>query len=146
MKRTLVGTVLACLALPVAAAGGGLVTRPSLYPVDDTVARVERVAASRGLTTFARIDHAAQAAGVGMSLRPIQLVIFGSPKGGTPMMQATPTIGIDLPLKVLAWQDAEGRVWVTYNAPDYVANRHGLPQDLGKPLAGVAGIVDEALR
>jgi uncharacterized protein (DUF302 family) len=104
----------------------GLVTLASQHSVKDTLDRLEADLKAKGVTVFARIDHAAGAASVGMPLRPTELLIFGSPKGGTPLMQATQTIGIDLPVKILGWQDADGKVWITYNDPIWLARRHGL--------------------
>ncbi len=104
----------------------GLVTVPSKYSVKDTVDRLEVDLKAKGVTVFARIDHAAGAASVAMPLRPTELLIFGSPKGGTPLMQSNQTIGIDLPLKILGWQDAGGKVWLAYNDPGWLARRHRL--------------------
>jgi uncharacterized protein (DUF302 family) len=119
-----------CLA-PVRAAGGqvmadGLTTIPSKHGPKETMDRLEADVRSRGLTVFARIDHAAGAAEAGLPLRPTELLIFGNAKGGTPLMQAGQAIGIDLPLKVLVWQDADGAVWLSYNEPSWIAQRHGL--------------------
>ena len=91
----------------------GLTTMPSAFSVQETIDRLERIVTSRGLRVFTRIDHAAGAAQVGMALRPTELVLFGHPRGGTPLMQDKQTAGIDLPLKALAWEDAEGPVWLT---------------------------------
>jgi len=104
----------------------GLVSVASKYAVKDTLVRLEADLKAKGVTVFARIDHAAGAASVAMPLRPTEVLIFGSPKGGTPLMQANQTIGIDLPLKVLAWQDADGKVWLTYNDVRWLARRHHL--------------------
>ena len=104
----------------------GLVTVMSRLPVSEAINRLANKATSLGLRVFARIDHAAGAAQVGMELRPTELLIFGSPKGGTPLMQDQQTAGIDLPLKVLAWQGEDGQVRLTYNDPAWVARRHGL--------------------
>ncbi len=103
----------------------GLITLPSTHGVKETVDRLVAEAAAEGMTVFARIDHAAGAKAVGMALRPTELVIFGNAKGGTPLMQASQTIGIDLPLKALAWEDADGKVWLSYNEPAWLARRHG---------------------
>jgi uncharacterized protein (DUF302 family) len=104
----------------------GLTTVPSAFSVRETIDRLERIATSKGLTVFARIDHAAGAAQVGMPLRPTELILFGNPRGGTPLMQDRQTAGIDLPLKALAWEDAEGHVLVTYNEASWIAQRHQL--------------------
>lgn len=102
----------------------GLVSKPSRHSVPDTVDRLVTVLQSKGMTVFARIDHAAEAEKVGLKMRPTQLLIFGNPKGGTPLMVAAPTSAIDLPLKALAWQDADGKVWLAYNSPAYLKERH----------------------
>jgi uncharacterized protein (DUF302 family) len=146
MKRAVLATAALGLALQATAADSGLVTEPSRFSVQETIDRVERVTSARGLTTFARIDHSAEAARVGLSLQPMQLLVFGNPKGGTPLMSAAPTLGLDLPLKVLAWEGADGRVWITYNSPDYLGQRHGLDPDARKGLAPVAGLVEAALK
>ena len=104
----------------------GLVSVASEYSVKDTLDRLEAELKAKAITVFARIDHAAGAASVAMPLRPTELLILGNPKAGTPLMQAKQTIGIDLPLKVLAWQDAGGKAWLTYNDPRWLAQRHRL--------------------
>lgn len=106
------------------AADTGLVTKASKYSVADTVTRLEAVLKSSGMTVFARIDHRAEAEKVGLTMRPAQVIIFGNPKGGTPLMVASPTVAIDLPLKALVWEDAGGRVWLSYNAAAYLKSRH----------------------
>jgi uncharacterized protein (DUF302 family) len=104
----------------------GLVTLPSAYGVAETLRRLEALLAERGVHAFARIDHAAGAQKVGLPLRPTQVLLFGNPAAGTPLMQSSQTIGIDLPLKALAWEDEAGRTWLSYNRPDYLAQRHGV--------------------
>jgi uncharacterized protein (DUF302 family) len=104
----------------------GLVTVKSPRSVDDTVNRLEALVTEKGMTVFARIDHAAGAAKVGKMLRPTQLLIFGNPRGGTPLMVCAQTAAIDLPLKMLAWQDDGGQVWLAYNDPKFIAHRHGV--------------------
>ncbi len=104
----------------------GLTTIPSIHGPQDTMNRLAAAIEAKGLTVFARIDHAAGAAEAGLSLRPTELVIFGNAKGGTPLMQADQSMGIDLPLKALVWQDASGKTWLTYNEPHFLAQRHGL--------------------
>jgi uncharacterized protein (DUF302 family) len=104
----------------------GLVTIASNHTVSETVDRLEKALKAKSITVFARIDHAAGAASVAMPLRPTELLIFGNPKAGTPLMQSNQTVGIDLPLKMLAWQDAGGRVWLTYTDPIWFARRHHL--------------------
>ena len=108
-----------------AMAAGGLIATKSPYSVKKTMDRFESRAKEKGMGIFARIDHAAGAAKVGKSLRPTELLIFGNPKGGTPFMACAQTVGIDLPLKVLVWQDTEGGVWIGYNDPMHIAQRHG---------------------
>jgi uncharacterized protein (DUF302 family) len=105
--------------------GDGLITIQSRYAAKETMRRLETAVKSKGMTVFAHIDHAAGASEVGMTLRPTDLLIFGSPKGGTPLMQSAQTIAIDLPLKALVWEDAEGRAWLSYNDPAWVVQRHG---------------------
>ncbi len=110
----------------------GLVTVPSTHDVKETIDRLENDMKSKGMTIFARIDHAAGAKAVGLSLRPTELLIFGNAKAGTPLMQAHQTLGIDLPLKALAWEDAAGKVWLSYNDPGWLAARHGAQSNGGE--------------
>jgi uncharacterized protein (DUF302 family) len=107
-------------------AAEGLTTVPSSFGPKETVDRLEAEIMARGMAVFARIDHAAGAANVGLPLRPTELLIFGSAKAGTPLIQSNQTIGIDLPLKALVWEDADGKTWVSYNSPGWLAKRHGL--------------------
>jgi uncharacterized protein (DUF302 family) len=107
-------------------AADGLTTIPSGFGPQDTMNRLETAVKAKGMTVFARIDHAAGAAAVALPLRPTELLIFGNAKGGTPLMQSVQTIGIDLPLKVVVWQDASGKTWLSYNDPEWLAKRHGL--------------------
>jgi uncharacterized protein (DUF302 family) len=109
-----------------AADQAGLVTIPSRHPVSQTIDRLVDAATAAGLRIFARIDHGAGAQAAGMPLRPTELLIFGHPEGGTPLMQDRQTAGIDLPVKALAWADAEERVWLSYDDPHWIARRHGL--------------------
>lgn len=126
-------------------AGNGLVQVASRYSVDETVKRLEAVLAERGVKVFALIDHSGEAEKVGMKMRSTKVVIFGSPKAGTPLMVAAPRLAIDLPLKALAWQDEKGQVWLSYNAPEYLQQRHGFPEALVKNIAGIAGLVEQAV-
>lgn len=124
-------------------AADGLIAVKSPHNPKDTMDRLEAVVKQKGLTIFARIDHAAGAAKVGKKLRSTELLIFGNPKGGTPFMECNPTVGIDLPLKALVWEDASGQVWLGYNDPEFLAKRHGVTQcpaveNLKKALAGFA--------
>ena len=105
-------------------AAGGLVTKRSQYSVAETMNRLERAVGERDLVVIARVDHAGAAQKVGMVLRPTQLLIFGNPKAGTPLMQGAQSVGIDLPLKALAWEDETGQVWIAYNDPAWLAARH----------------------
>lgn len=123
------------------AAQADLVRKQSPHSVGKTIDRLEAVVKGKGLTVFARIDHAAGAKKVDMTLRPTELIIFGSPKVGTPLMQAEQTMGLDLPLKVLAWEDAGGQVWLAYEAPADMAAAHGLPKD-NLVLKNVTGALD----
>lgn len=113
----------------------GIVTIPSHHSVDETVGRLKNILQSKGITLFTVIDHSGEAAKVGMKMPPTKLVIFGNPKGGTPLMLAAPSIAIDLPLKILVSQDLQGEVWLSYNSPEYLKQRHGLPENL---LANIA--------
>jgi len=103
-----------------------LISLRGTFPVNETVDKLIHLVESKGLTVFCRVDHAAGAAAVGMQLRPTTVVIFGNAKGGTPLMQASQTIGIDLPLKVLVWEDAGGQTWLGYNDPVWLTERHGI--------------------
>jgi uncharacterized protein (DUF302 family) len=137
------------LALPASAATpitkrNGIVDVPSNHSVDETVERIKNILQSKSVTLFALIDHSGEAEKVGMKMRPTKLLIFGSPKAGTPLMLAAPSIAIDLPLKILVWEDAQGKVWLSYNSPEYLAKRHGLPQDLVKNIAVVASLAEKA--
>jgi uncharacterized protein (DUF302 family) len=123
----------------------GIVDIPSPYSVPETLARVEALLKEKGLAIFARIDHSGEAEKVGLKMRPTQLLIFGSPKAGTPMMVAAPSLAIDLPLKALAWEDGQGKVWLSYNAPEYLQQRHGFPADLMKNIAGVGALLEKAV-
>ena len=122
----------------------GIVTKPSNYSVDETVDRIKNILASKGVTVFAVIDHSGEAENVGMKMPPTKVVIFGSPKGGTPLMLAAPSVAIDLPLKILVAEDAQGKVWLSYNSPEYLRQRHGLPEDLLQNIAIVGTLVDKA--
>jgi uncharacterized protein (DUF302 family) len=123
----------------------GLVQVASRYSVDETVKRFQQILAERGMQIFAFIDHSGEAEKVGLQMRPTKLIIFGSPKGGTPLMVAAPTLAIDLPLKVLIWQDEKLNVWVSYNSPEYLQERHSVPPELIKNISGVAALVTKAV-
>jgi uncharacterized protein (DUF302 family) len=123
----------------------GIVDVASRYSVLETLARLQTILKEKGMTVFALVDHSGEAEKAGLAMRPTQLLIFGSPKGGTPLMVAAPRLAIDLPLKALAWQDEAGQVWLSYNSPEYLQQRHGFPVDLMKNIAGVAGLVQKAV-
>ena len=131
------------LAATTAAAADGLMALKSPYPAKETMNRFEDNAKQRGLTIFARIDHAAGATRIGKTLRPTEVLIFGNPQGGTPLMECAQTMGIELPLKALVWEDAQGQVWLGYNDPAWLVTRHGAAecpaaQAVGKALAGLS--------
>jgi uncharacterized protein (DUF302 family) len=119
----------------------GLISIPSSFDPKETMDRLEAALRASGVTIFARIDHAAGAAGVGETLRPTELLIFGNPKAGTPLMQAGQTIGIDLPLKALVWRDAAGKTQVSYNEPGWLARRHGLGPEADGTVANMTGML-----
>ena len=138
------------LALMVSAVGAadGLIAVKSPYNAKDTMDRFEAVLKERGLNVFARINHAAGASKVGKSLRPTEVIIFGNPQGGTPFMECAQTVGIDLPLKALVWQDASSQVWLGYNDPEFLAKRHNVADCpvAGKLAKALAGMTETALR
>jgi uncharacterized protein (DUF302 family) len=123
----------------------GLVQVASHYSVDETVQRLESILGQKGLQVFAVIDHSGEAAKVGLKMRPTKVVIFGSPKGGTPLMIAAPSLAIDLPLKALVSEGEGGKVWVSYNSPEYLQQRHGVPEDLIKNIEGAGTLVAKAV-
>ncbi len=127
-------------------ADNGIVQTPSNHSVEQTVKRLTGILQAKGITLFALVDHCGEAEKVGMKMRPTKLLIFGSPKGGTPVMLAAPSSAIDLPLKVLIWEDSQGKVWVSYNSPEYLAKRHAVPDDLVKNIGGVGTLVQEMLK
>ena len=119
-------------------AADGLITIRSSHGPKETMTRLEAAVKAKGLTVFAHVDHAAGAAEVGLSLRPTDLLIFGNAKGGTPLMQSVQTVGIDLPLKALVWQDASGNTWLAYNDPAWLAKRHGLTREADASVSALA--------
>src|ERR1700688_4071494 len=119
------------------ATNNGIVNKPSKHSVEQTVEALSNILKSKGVAVFALIDHSGEAEKVGLKMRPTKLLIFGNPKAGTPLMLASPSSAIDLPLKLLVWEDGQGKVWVSYNSPEYLRERHGLPQDLVKNIAVV---------
>jgi uncharacterized protein (DUF302 family) len=124
----------------------GLTTLPSSHGPKKTMNRFEADVKAKGMTVFARIDHAAGAAAAGLPLRPTELLIFGNAKGGTPLMQSNQTIGIDLPLKALVWQDGSGKTWLSYNDPGWLAKRHGLGPEIDAAVSAMAGALDAVAR
>jgi uncharacterized protein (DUF302 family) len=123
----------------------GLVQVASRYSVDESVERLKSQLEQKGLQIFAVIDHSGEAAKVGLKMRPTKVVLFGSPKGGTPLMVAAPSLAIDLPLKALVAEDENGKVTVSYNSPEYLQQRHGVPADLIKNIAGAGALLAEAV-
>ncbi len=124
----------------------GMIHLSSPYSVAETITRLEALLQAQGLTEFCRIDHRGQAEKAGFKMPPTQVIIFGSPKGGTPLMIASPTIAIDLPLKALIWPDAGGKVRVSYNSPEYLKQRHNIPDDLLKNIAGIGPLLQKVVR
>src|ERR1700680_34600 len=124
--------------------GDGLVTKPSNHSVDQTLEKLESMLRAKGVTVFAVIDHSGEAAKVGIEMPSTKLLIFGNPKAGTPLMLAAPSSAIDLPLKILIWADAQGKVWVTYNSPAYLQQRHHLPSELLPNIAVVEALAAKA--
>jgi uncharacterized protein (DUF302 family) len=118
-----------------AAANNGIVSKPSKRSVEQTVEALSNLLKSKGVVVFALIDHSGEAEKVGLKMRPTKLLIFGNPKAGTPLMLASPSSALDLPLKILVWEDGEGKVWLSYNSPEYLKERHGLPQELMQNVA-----------
>jgi uncharacterized protein (DUF302 family) len=112
--------------------------------VDETVERLKNILQSNGIILFAVIDHSGEAKKVGMKMPNTKLVIFGNPKGGTPLMLAAPSIAIDLPLKILVWQDGKGKAWVSYNSPEYLKQRHGVPEELLQSITVVDQLANNA--
>jgi uncharacterized protein (DUF302 family) len=123
----------------------GIIDVRSRYSVPETLARLQSIVKEKGMMVFAIIDHSGEAEKIGLEMRPTQVLIFGSPKGGTPLMVAAPRLAIDLPLKALAWQDENGQVWLSYNSPEYLQQRHGFPAELMKNIAGVSTLVQKAV-
>jgi uncharacterized protein (DUF302 family) len=126
------------------ASGKGIVDKLSNHSVDQTVEKLKNILQSKGIALFALVDHSGEAEKAGMKMPPTKLLIFGSSKAGTPLMLSAPSIAIDLPLKILVWQDRQGKVWVSYNSPDYLKERHGLPEDLLQNIAVVETLAAKA--
>lgn len=147
LLKGLLSTSLAVASLSVgpAQAGGNLITKPSHYSVPETIDRIEKAVSQRGMKIFARIDHSGEAEKAGLEMRPTQLLIFGNPKGGTALMVSRPTAAIDLPMKALAWTDKDGRVWLTYNSPELLHERHGVPAELTSKLETVGALLERTV-
>jgi len=150
MKGWQVASLLLGFVLPVFVAANpssnenGIVDIRSNHSVDETVARIKTILQSKGITLFALIDHSGEAQRAGLTMPPTKLLIFGSPKAGTALMLASPRIAIDLPLKILVWQNSQGQVWVSYNNPDYLRQRYDLPESLLPTLRAVGGLATQA--
>jgi len=122
----------------------GIIDVPSNHTVDQTVDKLKSILEAKGVTLFALIDHNGEAEKVGMKMPPTKLLIFGSPKAGTPIMLTAPSSAIDLPLKILIWQDIQGKVWVSYNSPAYLQERHNVPRDLLPNIAVIETLAAKA--
>ena len=129
-----------------AAAETNLKTTASRYSVTETIERIEKAVVEKGMRIFARIDHGEEAKKVGLEMKPTILLIFGNPKGGTALMVAQPTAAIDLPMKALAWEDKDGKVWLTYNASKLLNQRHGVPEDLVSKIQPVETLLEAAVK
>jgi uncharacterized protein (DUF302 family) len=127
-------------------ADNGLIHLSSPHTVMETLARLETIVQAKGLTILARIDHSGDAAKTGLKMPPTKLLIFGNAKSGTPLMIASPSVAIDLPLKALVWEDDDGKVWLSYNSPTYLKERHAIPENLLQNIAGIGPICAEAVR
>lgn len=123
----------------------GIISKQSKYSVPETLHRLETILTAKSIQVFALIDHSGEAEKAGLKMPPTQLLIFGNPKGGTPVMLAAPTSAIDLPMKALAWEDSSGQVWLSYNDPTYLQRRFGLKDEVVKPLAGIGALIDQAV-
>jgi uncharacterized protein (DUF302 family) len=126
------------------AINNGIIDKLSHHSVRETVERLKGILQSKEVALFALVDHSGEAEKVGMKMRPTKLLIFGSPKAGTPLMQAAPSVAIDLPLKILVWEDGQGRVWVSYNSPAYLQARHGIPPELMQNIAVIETLAAKA--
>jgi uncharacterized protein (DUF302 family) len=124
--------------------GKGLIDIPSNHSVDETVTKLEGILQAKGIIPLALVDHSAEAAKAGMKMRPTKLLIFGNPRAGTPVMLAAPSSAIDLPLKILVWEDYQGKVWITYNSPSYLQERHNLRSELLPNIAVIETLAAKA--
>lgn len=125
-------------------AANGIVNQRSKHSVDETVEKLQGILQAKGVKLFAVVDHSGEAEKAGLQMRPTKLLIFGGPKAGTPLMVAAPSVAIDLPLKILVWQDAQGKVWISYNNLAYLQERHGLPPELMQNIAVVEALAAKA--
>ena len=123
----------------------GFISKLSPHSVPETIQRLSALLKSKGVAIFALIDHSSEAEKAGLKMRPTQLLIFGNPKGGTPLMLAAPSTAIDLPLKALVWEDADGKAWLSHNSPDYLQQRHGFPADLEKNIAAIEPLLAQVV-
>lgn len=123
-----------------ASTDNGIVNKPSSHSVNEAVAKLKGILQAKGVTLFALVDHSGEAEKAGMKMKPTKLLIFGNPTAGTPLMLAAPSCAIDLPLKILIWEDGGGKVWISYNSPQYLQRRHGLPQELLQNIAVVENL------
>jgi len=126
------------------AANKGIVDIPSNHTVEQSVEKLKSILQAKGVTLFAVVDHSGEAEKVGIKMRPTKLLIFGNPTAGTPLMLAAPSSAIDLPLKILVWEDEQGKVWASYNSPEYLKQRHGLPPELLQNIAVVETLASRA--
>ena len=122
----------------------GIIDIPSHHSVDETVEKLKWILQAKSVALFALVDHSGEAAKVGLKMQPTKLLIFGSPKAGTPVMLAAPSAAIDLPLKILVWEDGQSKVWISYNSPDYLKERHGFPLELLQNIAVVKTLAEKA--
>jgi uncharacterized protein (DUF302 family) len=122
----------------------GVIDIASNHSVTNTIERLDSLARSNGLLVFARIDFSGDAGRAALEMRPMQMLVFGNPKAGTPLLVESPRSGLDLPLKALAWQDASGKIWISFNDPEYIVRRHGLTGDLAKNIAGAGALIKKA--
>ncbi len=139
------GLTVMSLSIGSAQGSGDVVTKPSKYSVPETIDRIEKAVTAKGMKIFARINHGGEAKNVGLEMKPAELLIFGNPKGGTALMVARPTAAIDLPMKALAWEDQDGKVWLTYNSPELLQARHGVPAKLAARLEPLGKLLEQAV-
>lgn len=127
-----------------AIAENGIIRKPSNHSVDETVEKLKGILESKGVKLFAVVDHGGEAEKAGLKMPPTKLLIFGNPKGGTPVMLASPSVALDLPLKILVTEDVNGKVWLSYNSPEYLRERHNLPAELLQNIAVAGGLATKA--